>query len=93
MLGHSSRAITSDTHTSVLPEVARAAVALIDFDADVPFYSRLFGAAPAKLRSCHANFAIDDRPLKLVRWWPAPCPGTSTKALHRLAVKQSTVCT
>jgi Phage integrase family len=26
MLGHSSRAITSDTYTSVLPDVARAAV-------------------------------------------------------------------
>ena len=37
-----------------------------DFDAAVAFYSRLFGAAPAKLRPGYANFAIDDPPLKLV---------------------------
>jgi hypothetical protein len=29
-----------------------------DFDAAVAFYSRLFGAAPAKLRPGYANFAI-----------------------------------
>jgi hypothetical protein len=28
-----------------------------NFDAAVAFYSRLFGAAPAKLRSGYANFA------------------------------------
>ena len=37
-----------------------------DFDAAVAFYSRLFGAAPAKLRPGYANFAIEDPPLKLV---------------------------
>ena len=37
-----------------------------DFDAAVAFYSRLFGAAPAKLRSGYANFAVEDPPLKLV---------------------------
>jgi catechol 2,3-dioxygenase-like lactoylglutathione lyase family enzyme len=37
-----------------------------DFDAAVAFYSRLLGAAPAKLRPGYANFAIDDPPLKLV---------------------------
>jgi catechol 2,3-dioxygenase-like lactoylglutathione lyase family enzyme len=37
-----------------------------DFDAAVAFYSRLFGAEPAKLRPGYANFAIDDPPLKLV---------------------------
>ena len=37
-----------------------------DFDAAVAFYSRLFGAGPAKLRAGYANFALDDPPLKLV---------------------------
>ena len=37
-----------------------------DLDAAVAFYSRLFGAAPAKLRPGYANFAIEDPPLKLV---------------------------
>jgi catechol 2,3-dioxygenase-like lactoylglutathione lyase family enzyme len=37
-----------------------------DFDAAVAFYSRLFGAVPAKLRPGYANFVIDDPPLKLV---------------------------
>jgi predicted enzyme related to lactoylglutathione lyase len=35
-----------------------------DFDAAVAFYSRLFGAAPAKLRPGYANFAIEDPPLQ-----------------------------
>jgi catechol 2,3-dioxygenase-like lactoylglutathione lyase family enzyme len=37
-----------------------------NLDAAVAFYSRLFGAEPAKLRPGYANFAIDDPPLKLV---------------------------
>jgi catechol 2,3-dioxygenase-like lactoylglutathione lyase family enzyme len=37
-----------------------------DLDAAVDFYSRLFGAEPAKLRAGYANFALDDPPLKLV---------------------------
>ena len=32
----------------------------------VEFYSRLFGAGPAKLRPGYANFAVIDPPLKLV---------------------------
>ena len=46
-----------------------------DFDAAVAFYSRLFGAVPAKLRPGYANFAIDDPPLKLVLNWPGNGPG------------------
>ncbi len=42
-----------------------------DFGAAVAFYSRLFGAAPAKLRPGYANFTLDDPPLKLV----LNCPG------------------
>jgi catechol 2,3-dioxygenase-like lactoylglutathione lyase family enzyme len=46
-----------------------------DFDAAVAFYSRLFGAVPAKLRPGYANFAIDDPPLKLVLNSPGNGPG------------------
>ncbi|WP_419838615.1 ArsI/CadI family heavy metal resistance metalloenzyme [Candidatus Poriferisodalis sp.] len=37
-----------------------------DIDEAVDFYSRLFGAEPAKRREGYANFAIDEPPLKLV---------------------------
>lgn len=37
-----------------------------DVDEAVEFYSRLFGAEPAKRRPGYANFAIVDPPLKLV---------------------------
>jgi catechol 2,3-dioxygenase-like lactoylglutathione lyase family enzyme len=37
-----------------------------DLDAAVSFYSRLLGAAPAKLRPGYANFAVAEPPLKLV---------------------------
>lgn len=37
-----------------------------DLDAAVDFYSKLFGAQPAKRRRGYANFAIEDPPLKLV---------------------------
>jgi catechol 2,3-dioxygenase-like lactoylglutathione lyase family enzyme len=46
-----------------------------DFGAAVAFYSRLFGAVPAKLRPGYANFALDDPPLKLVLNWPGNGPG------------------
>ncbi|WP_432037462.1 ArsI/CadI family heavy metal resistance metalloenzyme [Streptomyces cucumeris] len=37
-----------------------------DLDASVAFYSKLFGAEPAKRRPGYANFAITEPPLKLV---------------------------
>jgi catechol 2,3-dioxygenase-like lactoylglutathione lyase family enzyme len=37
-----------------------------DLDAAVDFYSKLFGAPPAKVRPGYANFAIVEPPLKLV---------------------------
>ena len=37
-----------------------------DLDEAVAFYSRLFGARPAKVRPGYANFAVADPPLKLV---------------------------
>ncbi|MEB3369874.1 ArsI/CadI family heavy metal resistance metalloenzyme [Saccharopolyspora mangrovi] len=37
-----------------------------DLEGSIAFYSKLFGAEPAKLRPGYANFAIADPPLKLV---------------------------
>jgi catechol 2,3-dioxygenase-like lactoylglutathione lyase family enzyme len=37
-----------------------------NLEAAIDFYSKLFGAAPAKTRPGYANFAIADPPLKLV---------------------------
>ena len=42
------------------------ALRVADLDASVEFYSKLFGAEPAKRRPGYANFAIDAPPLKLV---------------------------
>jgi catechol 2,3-dioxygenase-like lactoylglutathione lyase family enzyme len=49
-----------------------------DFDAAVAFYSRLFGAEPAKLRPGYANFAIADPPLKLVLNSPGNGPAAQS---------------
>ncbi len=37
-----------------------------DLEASIDFYSKLFGAEPAKRRPGYANFAITEPPLKLV---------------------------
>jgi catechol 2,3-dioxygenase-like lactoylglutathione lyase family enzyme len=37
-----------------------------DLEAAIGFYSKLFGAEPAKIREGYANFAITEPPLKLV---------------------------
>ncbi len=42
------------------------ALRVADLDASIEFYSKLFGAAPAKRRPGYANFAIAEPPLKLV---------------------------
>ena len=42
------------------------ALNVVDIDAAVDFYSKLFGAEPAKRKPGYANFAIADPPLKLV---------------------------
>ncbi len=42
------------------------AINVTDLDQAVDFYSKLFGAAPAKRKPGYANFAIADPPLKLV---------------------------
>ena len=47
-----------------------------DLDEAISFYSKLFGAKPAKVREDYANFAIADPPLKLVLFANAGEPGT-----------------
>ena len=42
------------------------ALRVADLEGSVAFYSKLFGAEPAKLRPGYANFAIAEPPLKLV---------------------------
>ena len=42
------------------------ALNVTDIDAAVDFYSKLFGAEPAKRREGYANFALEQPPLKLV---------------------------
>jgi len=42
------------------------ALRVADLDASIEFYSRLFGARPAKRRPGYANFAVAEPPLKLV---------------------------
>src|SRR5271167_860681 len=53
---------------SEVPAMSRVQLALnvSDLEEAVAFYSRLFGAEPAKRRPGYANFAIADPPLKLV---------------------------
>jgi catechol 2,3-dioxygenase-like lactoylglutathione lyase family enzyme len=48
--------------------VSRVQLALnvADVEVAVEFYTKLFGAEPAKLRPGYANFALADPPLKLV---------------------------
>ena len=52
-----------------------------DLDAAVDFYSRLFGATPAKLKPGYANFALDNPPLKLVLNAPGNGPGATINHL------------
>jgi len=42
------------------------AINVDDLDESIGFYSKLFGAEPAKVRRGYANFAIADPPLKLI---------------------------
>ena len=57
-----------------------------DLDSAVAFYSKLFGAEPAKLRPGYANFAIAEPPLKLVLIEGHGTPGT----LNHLGVEVAT---
>jgi catechol 2,3-dioxygenase-like lactoylglutathione lyase family enzyme len=50
-----------------------------DLESAIAFYSKLFGADPAKRRPGYANFAIADPPLKLVLM---ESPGASDRLNH-----------
>jgi len=76
----------------MLPEVIMSRVQLAlnvaDIDAAVDFYSKLFGAEPAKRRPGYANFAIAEPPLKLVLIENAAGRGEGvTGALNHLGVE------
>jgi catechol 2,3-dioxygenase-like lactoylglutathione lyase family enzyme len=63
------------------------ALNVADLDRAIEFYSKLFGAEPAKVRPGYANFAIADPPLKLVLVEDATrAPGT----LNHLGVEVAT---
>jgi catechol 2,3-dioxygenase-like lactoylglutathione lyase family enzyme len=79
----------------MLPEVPVSRVQLAlnvsDLDDAVAFYSKLFGAEPAKLRPGYANFAIAEPPLKLVLIENAAGRGRGTEgALNHLGVEVET---
>ena len=61
------------------------AINVTDLDKAVEFYSRLFDAAPAKVRPGYANFAIADPPLKLVLF-----EGPEGATLNHLGVEVET---
>ncbi len=58
-----------------------------DIEVATAFYSRLFGAEPAKTRPGYANFAIADPPLKLVLLENPGSGGT----LNHLGVERASV--
>jgi catechol 2,3-dioxygenase-like lactoylglutathione lyase family enzyme len=49
-----------------MPSRLQLALNVNDIDQAVAFYTRLFGAGPAKRRPGYANFAITEPPVKLV---------------------------
>jgi len=49
-----------------VPGRLQLALNVNDLNESVAFYSKLFGAGPAKVRPGYANFAIAEPPLKLV---------------------------
>lgn len=59
-----------------------------DLEAAIDFYSKLFGAEPAKRRPGYANFAITEPPLKLVLMESATARASGvTGALNHLGVE------
>ena len=68
------------------------ALNVTDIDEAVEFYSKLFGAEPAKRQPGYANFAIADPPLKLVLIEDHTGRGHGTVgALNHLGVEVETV--
>jgi catechol 2,3-dioxygenase-like lactoylglutathione lyase family enzyme len=67
------------------------ALNVADVDSAVEFYSKLFGAEPAKRQPGYANFAITDPPLKLVLMENADARGHGIGgALNHLGVEVET---
>ncbi|MCW2549585.1 MAG: Glyoxalase/bleomycin resistance protein/dioxygenase [Mycobacterium sp.] len=66
------------------------ALNVVDIDAAVDFYSRLFNAEPAKRRPGYANFAIAEPPLKLVLIEDKERGQGVTGALNHLGVEVET---
>ena len=62
-----------------MPRV-QLALRVADLEGSIAFYSKLFGAQPAKRRPGYANFAIAEPPLKLVLIEGAP--GEPTRMDH-----------
>ncbi|BDU04550.1 cadmium transporter [Nocardia cyriacigeorgica] len=61
--------VTNSTYVTYVEDVmsrAQLALNVDDLQEAVTFYSKLFGAEPAKLNPGYANFAIAEPPLKLV---------------------------
>jgi len=56
------------------------ALRVADLESSIAFYSKLFGAEPAKRRPGYANFAIAEPPLKLVLL--EGTPGEATRMDH-----------
>ena len=52
------------------------ALRVADLEASIAFYTKLFGAEPAKRRPGYANFAVAEPPLKLVLLEGEPGQGT-----------------
>ena len=73
------------------------ALNVADLDAAVDFYSRMFGAEPARRRPGYANFAIDEPPLKLVLFETGGtaddpyCCGGAAGTINHLGVETETV--
>lgn len=67
------------------------AINVSDIDAAVVFYTKVFGAEPAKRRKGYANFAIGSPPLKLVLFEDPDARGTGVAgALNHLGVEVET---
>jgi catechol 2,3-dioxygenase-like lactoylglutathione lyase family enzyme len=63
-----------------------------DIDIAVDFYSKLFGASPAKRRPGYANFALAEPPLKLVLIETAEARGSGVvAALNHLGVEVESI--
>src|SRR5260370_33406288 len=66
LTGRSRHRQLSKSTEVAMPSRLQLALNVTDIDQAVAFYTKLFGAEPAKRRPGYANFAIVEPPLKLV---------------------------